>query len=135
MPSGGRGDALAEVVLSATKVPERSVVGGDRALIMVTISLEELERRAGEAFIEGIGYTSVAHLRRLVCDANVVPTVLGTRGEVLDLGRARRTEMAGSGAGPDPQCCPCASAGAGRLKPAHHNHKPKPNREPKEHPW
>jgi uncharacterized protein DUF222/HNH endonuclease len=86
-----RGDALAEVVLSATKVPDRSVVGGDRALIMVTIGLEELERRTGAAFIDGIGYTSVAHLRRLACDAKLVPTILGTRGEVLDLGRATRT--------------------------------------------
>jgi hypothetical protein len=86
-----RGDALAEVVLLATNVPDRPLVGGDRALIIVTISLDELERRAGEAFIDGIGYTSIAHLRRLACDANVVPAVLGTRGEVLDLGRARRT--------------------------------------------
>jgi hypothetical protein len=86
-----RGDALAEVVLLATKAPDRPQVGGERALIIVTISLEELERRAGEAFIDGIGYTSIAHLRRLACDANVVPAVLGARGEILDLGRARRT--------------------------------------------
>jgi hypothetical protein len=86
-----RGDAFAEVVLLATKSPDRPLVGGDRALIIVTISLDELERRTGEAFIDGIGYTSIAHLRRLACDANVVPAVLGTRGEVLDLGRARRT--------------------------------------------
>ncbi|MDT7729051.1 MAG: hypothetical protein QOI21_5627 [Actinomycetota bacterium] len=86
-----RGDAFAEVVLLAANSPDRSLVGGDRALIIVTISLEELERRTGDAFIDGIGYTSIAHLRRLACDANVVPTVLGTRGEVLDLGRARRT--------------------------------------------
>jgi len=86
-----RGDAFAEVVLLASNVPDRSVVGGERALIIITISLEELERRTGEAFIDGIGYTSIAHLRRLACDANVVPAVLGTRGEVLDLGRAKRT--------------------------------------------
>jgi hypothetical protein len=86
-----RGDAFAEVVLSATKVPDRSTVSGDRALIMVTIGLEELERRTGDAFIDSIGYTSVAHLRRLACDAKLVPTILGTRGEVLDLGRAVRT--------------------------------------------
>jgi hypothetical protein len=86
-----RGDALAEVVLLAANCPDRSRVGGDRALIITTVGLEELERRAGETFIDGIGYTTVAHLRRLACDANVVPAVLGTRGEILDLGRARRT--------------------------------------------
>jgi len=30
-------------------------------------------------------------LRRLACDAEVIPVVLGTRGEVLDIGRAART--------------------------------------------
>ena len=29
-------------------------------------------------------------LRRLACDAEIIPTVLGSRGEVLDVGRARR---------------------------------------------
>lgn len=85
-----RGDALAETISLATRAPDLPVAGGERALITVTIGLEELERRAGSVFLNGIGYTSISHLRRLCCDAKVVPAVLGTRGEVLDLGRARR---------------------------------------------
>ena len=36
---------------------------------MVTVSLVELERRAGTAYLDGIGYSSIRHLRRLCCDA------------------------------------------------------------------
>jgi hypothetical protein len=61
----------------------------------VTISLEELERRAGSVFLAGIGYTSITQLRRICCDAKVVPAVLGTRSEVLDLGRGRRCASQG----------------------------------------
>jgi hypothetical protein len=48
---------------------------------------------AGEA---GIGLTgdgtelSAATIRRMACDAEIIPAVLGSRGEVLDVGRARR---------------------------------------------
>jgi hypothetical protein len=84
------GDALAETIALATRAPDLPTVGGERATVMVTVTLEELERRAGMAFLGGIGYSSISHLRRLCCDAKVIPAVLDTRGEVLDLGRARR---------------------------------------------
>jgi hypothetical protein len=86
-----QGDALAELIHLATRAPDLPTAGTERALITVTISLEELERRAGTAFLDGIGYTSIAHLRRLCCEAKVIPVVLGTRGEILDLGQAKRT--------------------------------------------
>ena len=34
-------------------------------------------------------------VRRLACDANVIPTVLGSRGEILDLGRSTRLATPG----------------------------------------
>ena len=43
--------------------------GTERAVVMVTVSLVELERRAGTAYLDGIGYSSIRHLRRLCCDA------------------------------------------------------------------
>ncbi|WP_026360945.1 HNH endonuclease signature motif containing protein [Amycolatopsis nigrescens] len=85
-----QGDALAETIGLAAHAPELPVTGGERALMMVTIGLDELERRAGAAYLDGVGYTSVSQLRRLCCDAKVVPAVLGSSGEILDLGRARR---------------------------------------------
>jgi Domain of unknown function (DUF222)/HNH endonuclease len=44
----------------------------------------------------GVGVTgdgtelSAATVRRLACDAELIPAVLGSRGEVLDVGRTRR---------------------------------------------
>jgi hypothetical protein len=85
-----RGDALAEVIGLATRAPDLPMVGRERAVVMVTISLDELERRAGTVFLDGIGYTSINHLRRLCCAATVVPAVLGTNDAILNLRRARR---------------------------------------------
>ena len=48
------------------------------------------------AGITGVGVTSdrtelsAATIRRLACDAEIIPAVLGTHGEPLDVGRARR---------------------------------------------
>jgi Domain of unknown function (DUF222)/HNH endonuclease len=90
-----RGDALADTVDLATRAPDLPGVGGARALITVTITLDELERRVGSVFLAGIGYTGITRIRRICCDAKVVPAVLGTRGEVLNLGRARRLASPG----------------------------------------
>ncbi|MDT7724096.1 MAG: hypothetical protein QOI21_672, partial [Actinomycetota bacterium] len=86
-----QGDALAELIHLATRAPDLPTSGTERALITVTISLDELERRAGTVFIDSIGYTTISHLRRMCCEAKVIPTVLGTHGDILDLGHARRT--------------------------------------------
>jgi hypothetical protein len=85
-----QGDALADIIARAARAPDLPMVGGDSTVVTVTVSLDELEHRAGTAFIDGIGYTSVSDLRRRCCDARVVPMVLGGAGEVLDVGRAHR---------------------------------------------
>jgi hypothetical protein len=73
--------------------------------LLVTIGLDTL--RAGLADTAdtavtgvtgclGIGHTgdgtelSASTIRRLACDADLIPTVLGAKGEVLDVGRTRR---------------------------------------------
>lgn len=62
-----------------------------KAQVMVTIGLEELRGasgRAGHTVHEG---TLPAHeVRKLACDADIIPAVLGEKGEILDLGRSRR---------------------------------------------
>ncbi len=61
--------------------------------LLVTLDHDTLK---GELGARGIGTTedgaelSPATLRRLACDAEIIPAVLGTRGEVLDIGRTRR---------------------------------------------
>ncbi|MEQ6900331.1 DUF222 domain-containing protein [Nocardioides sp. YIM 152588] len=70
--------------------------GGDATTVMVTVPLDQLEKRLGAAGLldsgtaDGTGRISAAHARRLACTAKIVPAVLGGRSEVLDLGRGQR---------------------------------------------
>jgi hypothetical protein len=85
-----QGDAVAAIFDLAARTPDLPVAAGERAAITVTIGLEELERRAGTALLDGYGAISFSQLRRMCCDAKVIPAVLGTHGEILDMGRAAR---------------------------------------------
>jgi len=59
--------------------------------MVVRIGLDALQTGTGVGEIDGIPTPiSVTTARRLAADANVIPVVLGGRGEILDLGRARR---------------------------------------------
>jgi Domain of unknown function (DUF222) len=90
-----RADALVELCQHAS--PETATV---RPRLTVTVDLAELRgqprdlrtqdgRWTGATFGSGEP-VDVATLRRLACDASLVPAVLGGRGEPLDLGRSRR---------------------------------------------
>ena len=61
------------------------------ALLSLAVTLSELRAGlTGAGMLEGGTTVSAATLRRLACDALVVPAVMGGPSEVLDLGRARR---------------------------------------------
>lgn len=65
-----------------------------KATLLVTMSLADLESRVGAGRVLGSLQTG-QHLppetvRRLACDARVIPAVLGGSGQVLGIGRARR---------------------------------------------
>jgi hypothetical protein len=64
--------------------------GGDATSVMVTISLEQLRSGLAAAGFGMDGRISAGEARRLACNANLIPAVLGSRSEVLDLGRASR---------------------------------------------
>jgi hypothetical protein len=66
--------------------------GGDATTILITIGLEDLRARLAAATVIGhdVDRLSAAEARRLACTAELVPAVLGTDSEVLDLGRATR---------------------------------------------
>jgi 5-methylcytosine-specific restriction protein A len=64
---------------------------------------------------------SAETLRRLACDAEVLPTVLGGPGEVLDVGRARRTATAPQRRGLEARDGGCINCGAPPSRcQAHH---------------
>jgi hypothetical protein len=85
-----QGDALADVVDLASRAPDLPAVGGDNGVAMVTVKLSDLQRQAGVGKIDGIGPTSMSRLRRWCCDVKIIPVVLGSTSEVLDMGREER---------------------------------------------
>lgn len=90
------GDALIELVEIALRSGELPQHAGQPVQIVVSIDLEDLRRRAQGhpgSFADGLPVSAEA-VRRLACDCQVVPVVLGTHGEPLDVGRAARTAPA-----------------------------------------
>ncbi|NKX53011.1 HNH endonuclease signature motif containing protein [Arthrobacter mobilis] len=76
------------IALAADKLP---ATGGHRPQVMITIGYEDLEKQlggTGQAVFGGL--VSAKTVRKIACDADLIPVVLGGRGEVLDVGRAQR---------------------------------------------
>jgi hypothetical protein len=70
---------------------------GTPARVMVTTTLDALRTGLAEGFSEtavtgptDLDGLSVSTIRRLACDAEIIPAVLGANGEPLDVGRAQR---------------------------------------------
>jgi 5-methylcytosine-specific restriction protein A len=66
-------------------------VGGRRPHVNVLIRLEDLENRARAACLDFAGVATPSVLRRLCCDACVIPIVMDGAGQPLDVGRMTRT--------------------------------------------
>ncbi len=83
-------DAFVQLCQLAT--PALPDVRGERPHVLVTTTLESLQRQVGCALgtIEGGFHISPGAIRRIACDANVIPVVLGAAGEPLDIGRSTR---------------------------------------------
>ena len=85
-----RADALVEVcqrVLAFGKLPD---TGGERPHLVVTVDYDKLRAGVAAATLDDGGYLSAATVRRLACDAGIIPVVLKGAGQVLDIGRDRR---------------------------------------------
>jgi hypothetical protein len=90
-----RADALTDLArfsLTHADLPDH---GGERPQVIVTIPYTELRDgintgQLGHATLNGTPVTPTT-ARRLACDANLIPAILGTHSEILDLGRTRRS--------------------------------------------
>lgn len=88
-----RADALLAVIDRAMKAGNKSW-SSTKAQIFVQISLEDLQRAAGAGSLLG-GLTTgdlvnAETVRRWACDASIIPTVLNSCGEPVNLGAAER---------------------------------------------
>jgi hypothetical protein len=83
-------DALVDVCQKAIDADVLPTNHGTKTRVTVTISYEALKSGIGTATLESGDRISAAAVRRLACDADLIPMMLGTTGEPLDVGRRYR---------------------------------------------
>lgn len=83
-----RADALVALVERSLALGDLPTDAGERPQVTVTIDFDSLVRDVGSATLGHGEVVTAASARRIACDARIVPVVLGTRSEPLDVGRA-----------------------------------------------
>ncbi|MGH3813748.1 MAG: DUF222 domain-containing protein [Pseudonocardiaceae bacterium] len=90
-PAQRDADALVELAQRCLASGELPSEGGERPQLVVTVSLPVLQGRIGSASLAFGGPINADVARRIACDAQLIPVVLGARSEPLDVGRASHT--------------------------------------------
>jgi hypothetical protein len=85
-----QGQALKEVLRMFLDHGDAPTHGGERPHVTVTMRYDDLQQRIANAVLAYGGPISAAEARRIACDAHIIPAVLGSDSEVLDVGRAQR---------------------------------------------
>jgi hypothetical protein len=78
---------VCRLALACRDLPDN---GGDRPQVVVTVDIDHLREETGAATLDDGAVLSPTAARRLACDARILPAVLGSAGQVLDVGRERR---------------------------------------------
>jgi hypothetical protein len=89
-PQERYGDAFSDALDLALSCPDLPMQAGERAHVMVAVSLQDLKSGVGTALLGDTGMISAAEARLHACDCKIIPAVLGSHSEPLDLGRLRR---------------------------------------------
>jgi hypothetical protein len=89
-PQARRADALLDLVTRAVGAPE-GVPRQSKTSLVVTIGLDVLQgQRRGAGLTMAGDILTTDTVRRMACDAELIPVVLGGRGEILDHGMGVR---------------------------------------------
>ena len=94
-PQERYGDAFSDTIDLALNAPALPMQAGERAHVMVAVSLNDLKTGVGEATLGDTGTMTAAEARIHACDSMIIPAVLGEKSEPLNLGRLRRLISAG----------------------------------------
>ncbi len=93
-----RGEALVEVCRRATAAGGQ-VPSSTKAVVYITMTLQDLKHTSGAGCtvgsVDGGALLGPETVRKLACDAGIIPLVLGTDSEVLEVGRTQRLFTAG----------------------------------------
>jgi Domain of unknown function (DUF222) len=85
-----RADALREICQLALRTDVLPDHGGERPQLVVTVPFDVLQGQLGAGMLDTGEMLTAEQVRRLACDAQIIPAVLGGDGQVLDLGKSRR---------------------------------------------
>jgi len=85
------GDALVDLLRLAANTGQLPTEAGERPTLLVTIPLDNLRDQLGTALLGDTTLIDARLARRMACDANLIPVVLGANSEPLDIGRKTRT--------------------------------------------
>lgn len=80
-------DALVEIAMRLLDRGDLPTERGERPHVVVTIAYDALRRVVESAWLDGAGPIDPESARRYACDAAVIPVVLGSTSEPLDVGR------------------------------------------------
>ncbi|HJP80152.1 MAG TPA: DUF222 domain-containing protein [Pseudonocardiaceae bacterium] len=92
------GDAFADLLRLTANAAATPIDGGERPHLTVTISLDSLRDQVGTGDLGGLadlGTLTARQVRRIACDAKVLPMVLDADSQPLDVGRSKRTAPSG----------------------------------------
>ncbi len=91
-PEARRADALLRLAAIAAASGDVPAQGGDRPHVQITMPLSVLTDGLGAAAVFGFGGETVSagEARRMACDAGLIPLVLGSASQPLDVGREYR---------------------------------------------
>jgi len=84
-------DALVELADRSMRTGDLPSQGGERPTLVLTMPYADLADQVGTAVLDTGEHLPASTVRRMACDARVVPAVLGGESQPLDLGRAART--------------------------------------------
>src|SRR5262249_57803931 len=68
-----------------------AVQGGERLPLVLTMPYAKLTAQIGTGVLDTGEHLPASTARRMACDAKIIPAVLGTESQPLDIGRANRT--------------------------------------------
>jgi hypothetical protein len=85
-----RADALTDICRAALGTDLLPTAGGEPVQLVITCGYDPLTRQLGVGMLDTGVRLSPDTVRRLACDAVVLPAILGGQSQVLDLGRQRR---------------------------------------------
>lgn len=86
-----RAQALMALVHSYAAGAEAPQNGGDRPRVVVLLDYDNLVRGvAGATLLGSNTRISPSEARRLACDADILPIVMGSKSQILDVGRTTR---------------------------------------------